>query len=94
MAYNRKERQLILVQDICEDSSGKVVLIQVNISEAVEVEPGRFQTVLTHPSLSGELVLHHGKDRNLLLNAITVDLKNFDPVSSLFRHLVEWKKES
>jgi hypothetical protein len=73
-----------------ENSSKRYVLLQVEVSDPEEsADSGRFITRLTHPSLTGALELSHGEDRSSLMNAITVDLKNIDPVSALFRNLRE-----
>lgn len=75
-----------------ENSRKKVVLLQVEVSDPIEsAESAQFITRLTHPSLTGELLLTHGADRDLLLKAITVDIKEIDPVSALFRNLRELK---
>lgn len=75
------------------ENSRRVVLLQVEVSDPVEsAEPGRFVTLLTHPSLVGALELSHGQDRDALLNALAVDIKQIDPVSALFRGLRELRQ--
>lgn len=74
-----------------EDSNRKFVVVQLEVSDPVEVLPGQFETTFTHPNLTGALVIRHGIDREALINAVSIDIKQIDPVSALFRNLVEWK---
>lgn len=74
------------------EGSDQVVIVELAVSDPEEVEPGCFQTILTHPNLSGALILRHGKERDSLLRAISVDLKQLDPVGSLFRNLDALRK--
>jgi len=73
------------------NSSIKSVIVELQVSDPVEVQPGQFETTFTHPNLTGAFVLKHGTDREALLNAVSIDIKQIDPVSALFRNLVEWK---
>ncbi len=75
------------------EGSDKIVLVELVVSDPVEVAPGRFETILSHPSLAGQLILSHGKERNTLLSAVAADIKEIDPVSSLFRNLVELRNK-
>jgi hypothetical protein len=74
------------------EDSGQIVLVELAVSDPVETEPGCFQTLLTHPNLTGALILRHGQERDSLLRAIGVDLKQLNPVETLFRHLGELRK--
>lgn len=77
------------------NSSSRIVVIELHVSDPVEsAEPGRFETFLTHPSLTGSLVLSHGVDREALLKAVSVDIKQIDPVSALVRNLVELRNNA
>lgn len=73
------------------DSNSRFIIAQLCVSDSVEVQPGQFETTFTHPNLTGTLVLRHGTDREALLNAVSIDIKQIDPVSALFRNLIEWK---
>jgi hypothetical protein len=46
------------------------MLVELEVSEPIEVGSGVFQTTLTHPSIEGELFFHHGKDRQPMLEVI------------------------
>lgn len=73
------------------NSDSRSILVELHVSDPVEVRPGQFETTFTHPNLMGALVITHGADRDALLRAVSVDLKQVDPVSALFQHLVAWK---
>lgn len=74
------------------NGGSRFILVQLHVSDPVEsAEPGRFETVLSHPNLTGTLILSHGTDREALLGAVSIDIKQIDPVSALFRNLNEWR---
>jgi hypothetical protein len=66
-----------------------LVTLTITDPEPHPVEQGLFITRLTHPSLSGELLLMHGQDREPLLKAVAADLKEVDPVSAMFKGIRE-----
>lgn len=76
------------------NSNSRFIFAELQISDPVEVQPGQFETTLTHPNLTGALVLRHGIDREALLDAVSIDPKQFDPVSALFRNLNEFKNSA
>jgi hypothetical protein len=73
------------------EENKRQVLVTLTVSDPVESssQPGLFTTKLTHPNLTGELLLLHGADREALLKAVATDLKEVDPVSSMFKGLRE-----
>jgi hypothetical protein len=73
------------------ENDDQYVILKLRVSKPVERadRPGQFETMLTHPSLTGSLVLAHGEDRNVLLGAVSIDPKEINPVGELIRTLRE-----
>lgn len=69
-------------------------MVQLMVSEAVKREDDLFETTFSHPSLGGKLVLIHGSDRALFLDAICIDPKYIDPVGVFFQHVAELRSKT
>ena len=70
------------------------ILIEVEVlDEAEDRGDGTYVTRLTHPNLAGELLLIHGRERENLLQAITIDPKLIDPVSAMIKGIEEFTRK-